>query len=95
MAWTELSSTPGPAASNVYVGVGTGVEIVGSEIAVYAASGNTDPNYHDGPWPKNLLGGGPLNAPSLANQGWITLSSYGGGGGSERPETGIMWPRGI
>jgi len=95
MAWTELSSTPGPLNSSAYVDGGVGVTSVASKVAGFGTAINTDPNYHEGPWPKNLLGGGPLNAPNLANTGWITLASYGGGGGgSTRPSSGFLYPRG-
>ena len=92
MAWTELDSTPGNSyGSAVYFASDAAIRARLAPPFVYATSSHLawSPGVDVG----RFLGSkGPLGFPSKFNTGWINYSE-GGGGGSTRPSTGMLYPR--
>jgi hypothetical protein len=91
MAWTSLGSTPGSAASNLQINPEAPI-LLNHDSTLQAAP--SDAAYSLGvDVPRALNSNSPLGFPDIINQGWINFSSAGGGG-STRPSTGFLYPRG-
>ena len=92
MAWTELNSTPGSPNGNVYYRM-TGTHIYNQTNAVFVFADTNDLAFSFGiDVGRELNSYSPLRFPAKANTGWIDYSS--GGGGSARPSSGFLYPRG-
>ena len=94
MAWTNLGSTPGNLRGTHYIdrSTPTFLETTVTRGAIVIGS-TSDSTYHLGIPGRQLTPGGPLNLPDKYNTGWVDYSA-GGGGGSSRPNTGFLYPRG-
>ena len=94
MAWTSLDSTPGTLDSSRYIDP-TAPLTLNPSGAVYADTNHIA--YSPGvDIARQLNTNSPLGFPNAINQGWINFSELGGGGGgSVRPSSGFLYPRGF